>query len=39
MKRTKAKDLEEAFLKLTGYDIRSEKAEKNVDMRRRFGRR
>jgi hypothetical protein len=38
MKETGAKNLEEAFLRLTGYDIRSERAEKGLMMKRRFGR-
>lgn len=35
---TKSKSLEEAFLKITGYDIREEKANSNEMFRRRFGR-
>jgi len=34
MKRAGAKSLEEAFLNLTGYDVRGERAEKGVKMRR-----
>ncbi len=36
-KATKTKSLEEAFLKITGYDIREEKGNGNEMLRRRFG--
>lgn len=38
MKKTRTKSLEKAFLKLTGYDIRSESADKSEKMRRWRGR-
>ena len=36
-KMTKSKSLEEAFLKITGHEIREEKASPNDNLRRRFG--
>ena len=39
MAKTKTKNLEKAFLALTGYDIRSENADKSDKMRKWRGRR